>query len=82
MKVLTEDTIFYVSYWRRDCHSKRSSQSHSKVTVAAWRAKVVPSFFSYFKTPGIDAAPGIEHVPDGPPALQSSTLPTELILMW
>ena len=40
--------------------------------------KEVPSFLSYFKTPSLGPAPTID--PPRPPALQSSGLPTELIV--
>ena len=43
-KVLTGDTIFYVSYWRRDRHFTLSSEPREGLTVR--RAKGVPSFLS------------------------------------
>ena len=43
-KVLTGDTIFYVSYWRRDGHFTLSSEPREGLTVR--RAKAVPSFLS------------------------------------
>ena len=57
-KVLIGDTIFYVSYWRRDRHFTWSSEPREG--LAACSTKVVPSFLSYFKTLGIGQAPGIE----------------------
>ena len=39
------------------------------------QGKAIPSFLSHFKTLCVGSVPGIE-----PPALQSSALPTELIL--
>ena len=57
-KVLIGDTIFYVSYWRRDRHFTWSSEPREG--PAACRAKEVPSFLSYFKTLSIGPAPGIE----------------------
>ena len=39
------------------------------------QGKAIPSFLSHFKTLCVGSVPGI-----GPPALQSSALPTELIL--
>ena len=47
-KVLIGDTIFYVSYWRRDRHFTWSSEPREG--LAAGKAKEVPSFLSYFKT--------------------------------
>ena len=43
-KVLTGDTIFYVSYWRRDSHFTLSSELREDLTVR--RATAVPSFLS------------------------------------
>ena len=43
--------------------------------LAACRAKAVPSFLSYFMTLSIGSLLSLR-----PPALQSSTLPTKLIL--
>ena len=57
-KVLIGDTIFYVSYWRRDRHFTWSSEPREG--LAACSTKVVPSFLSYFKTLNIGLAPGIE----------------------
>ena len=57
-KVLIGDTIFYVSYWRRDRHFTWSSEPREG--LAACSTKVVPSFLSYFKILGIGPAPGIE----------------------
>ena len=47
-KVLTGNTIFYVSYWRRDQHFTWSSEPREGL-AAGW-ARRVPSFLSYFKT--------------------------------
>ena len=58
MKVLIGDTIFYVSYWRRDHHFTWSSESREG--LAACSGKAVPSFLSYFKTLSIGLATGIE----------------------
>ena len=57
-KVLIEDTIFYVSYCRRECYFTWSSEPREG--LAACRAKEVPSFLNYFKTLRISPAPGIE----------------------
>ena len=57
-KVLTGDTIFYVSNWRRDRHFTWSSEPHEG--LACYSAKGVPSFLGYFKTLSIGPAPGIE----------------------
>ena len=46
-KVLTGDTVFYVSYWRRDRHFTWSSKPRESLAIC--RAKAVPSFLSYFK---------------------------------
>ena len=49
-KVLTGDTIFYVSLWRRDCHftwSAWSPKPSEGLTVC--NAKAVPSFLRYIK---------------------------------
>ena len=59
-KVLIGDTIFYVSYWRRDRHFTWSSEPREG--QAACRAKAVPSFLSYFKTVSIGLAPAIKPV--------------------
>ena len=56
-KVLTGDTIFYVSYWRRDRYFTWSSEPREG--LAACNAKGVPSFPSYFKTPSNGPAAGI-----------------------
>ena len=53
------DTIFYVSYCRRDCHFAWSSEPRKGLTACS--AKAVTSFFSYFKTLSVGPAPGIEH---------------------
>ena len=47
-KVLIWDTIFYVSYWRRDRHFSWSSEPGEGLLVC--RARNVPSFLSYFQT--------------------------------
>ena len=57
-KVLIEDTIFYVSNWRRDRHFTWSSEPREGLAVC--RAKEVPSFLSYFKTLSIGPTKGIE----------------------
>ena len=57
-KVLTGDTIFYVSNWRRDRHFTWSSEPHEG--LACYSAKGVPSFRGYFKTLSIGPAPRIE----------------------
>ena len=57
-KVLIEDTIFYVSNWRRDRHFTWSSETREG--LACCSAKGVPSFLGYFKTLSIGPAPGIE----------------------
>ena len=57
-EVLIGDTIFYVSYWRRDRHFTWSSEPRE--SLAACSTKVVPSFLSYFKTLSIGQAPGFE----------------------
>ena len=67
----------YVSNWRRDCHFTWSSEPREG-SLAAYSAKGVLSFISYLKTLSIGPAPGIE--PATSRALQSSALPTELIL--
>ena len=46
-KVLIGDTIFYVSYWRRDRYFTWSSEPREGLLVC--RARNVPSFLSYFK---------------------------------
>ena len=74
-KVLIGDTIFYVSYWRRDHHFTWSSEPREG--LAACSAKGVPSFPSYFKTPSNGPAQEIE-----PATLLSAEIKrsTELIL--
>ena len=57
-KVLIGDTIFYVSNWRRDRHFTWSSEPREG--PAAYRAKELPSFLSYFKTLSFGPALGIE----------------------
>ena len=57
-KVLTRDTIFYVSYWRWDLHFTWSSEPCEG--LACCSAKRVPSFLIYFKTLIIGPAPEIE----------------------
>ena len=57
-KVLIGDTIFYVSYWRRDRHFTWSSEPREG--LACCSAKGVPSFLSYFKTLSIAPVSGIE----------------------
>ena len=74
-KVLTGDT-FYVSYWSRD-HLFTWSSEPREGQAASAQCKGVPLFLSYFMTLSSGPALGIE---PGPPALQSSALPTELIL--
>ena len=64
---------FYVSYWRRDRYFTWSSERREGLAVC-W-AKAIPSFLSHFKTLCVVQVAGIE-----PLALQSSALPTELIL--
>ena len=49
---------FYVSYWRGDRHFTCSSEPPQ--VLAAYIARGVPSFLSYFKTLSIGPAPGIE----------------------
>ena len=75
-KVLIGDTIFYVSNWRRDRHFTWSSEPREG--LAACTAKGVTSFLSYFKTLS-DGPPRVIE-PARYPSLQSSALPTELIL--
>ena len=58
-EVLIGDTIFYVSYYRRNRHFTWSSEPRE--SLAACSTKVVPSSLSYFKTLSIGPAPGIEH---------------------
>ena len=74
-KVLTGDTIFYVSYWRRDRYFTWSSEPREG--LAACNAKGVPSFPSYFKTLSNGPAAGI-----GPATFLSAVIKrsTELIL--
>ena len=50
--------FFYVSYWRQDRHFMWSSKPREG--LAAYIAKGVPSFLSYFKTLSISLAPGIK----------------------
>ena len=76
-KVLTGDTIFYVSLWRRDCHftwSAWSPKPSEGLTVC--NAKAVPSFLRYIKTLMISSGHG-NRTHDLP---QSSALSTELVL--
>ena len=47
-----------VSYWRRNRHCRWSSELREGLAIC--RAKVVPSFLSYFKTLSIGPTPGIE----------------------
>ena len=59
MKALIGDTIFQdISYWRRDHHFMWLSEPREGLAIC--RAKVVPSFLSYFKTLGTGLTPGIE----------------------
>ena len=57
-KVLIGDTIFYISWWRRDRHFTWSSEPREGLTACS--AKEVPSFLSHFKTLSNGPAPGIE----------------------
>ena len=74
-KVLIGDTIFFVSYWRHDCHFTWSSEPLEDLAVC--RAKEVPSFVSYLR-PWVLVWPRELNV--WPSPLRSSALPTELIL--
>ena len=58
MKVLIEDTIVYVSYWKRDCHFTCSSEPRGGQAV--YRAKALSSFVSFCKTKSIAPAPRID----------------------
>ena len=49
---------FYVSYWRRDRYVTWSSGPREG--SAAWSAKRLPSFFSYYKTLSNGPGPGID----------------------
>ena len=49
-KVLIADTIFFVSYWRRDRHFTWSSEPREGTFI----------FLSYFKTLSVGPLPGIE----------------------
>ena len=75
-KVLIGDTIFYVSYWRRDRHFTWSSEPRE--VLPDCRAKELPSFLSYFLRPWVLVR--LRETNPRPPALQSSALPTELTL--
>ena len=57
-KVLIGDTIFYMSFWRRDRHFTWSSESREGLLVC--RARNVPSFLSYFKTLSFGSTSWIE----------------------
>ena len=58
-KVLIGDTIFQdISYWRQDHHFMWLSEQREGVAIC--RAKVVPSFLSYFKTLSMGLTPGIK----------------------
>ena len=74
------DTIFYVSYWRRNRHFTWSSKPREGPAIC-W-AKEVPSFLSCFSwlfwDPGYLVRP--QESNPLPSALQSRFLPTELIL--
>ena len=48
----------YVSYWRQDRHFAWSSEPREGLAI--FRAKQVPSFFSYFEILSIGPVPGIE----------------------
>ena len=76
-KVLTGDTIF-TSPTGEGTAILRGHPSHAKVRPAACRAKGVPSFSSVILRPWV-LVRSRESNP-GTPALQSSALPTELIL--
>ena len=67
---------FYVSNWRRDRHFTWSSEPREGL-LAACSTKGVPTFLSHFKS--LSIGPGRESNP-WPPALQSSALPSQLIL--
>ena len=59
LKVLTGNTIFYVSSWRQDRQLTWSSMPCK--SLPAWSATTgVPSFLSYFKTLSIGPVSGIE----------------------
>ena len=59
-KVLIGDSIFYISYWRRDHLSTWSSKPRK--SLPACSAKGIPSFLSSFKILSIGPALGIEPV--------------------
>ena len=73
---------FYVPSWRPDHHVMWPSEPHKGLAVC--KAQAVPSIhFSSinFQTLSYGTAPKIEPATSGS-AVQSSALPTELILLW
>ena len=70
---------FYVPYWRRNRHFLKLS-SEPREGLAICKVKVVSSFLSLLKTL-IECWSDPENRNPLPPALQSSALPTELILL-
>ena len=73
-KELIWDTIFYVSYWRRDRHFTWSSKPRKGLSIAGQRKFL---HFSVTLRPWVLVWP--QELNSRPPALQSSALPTELI---
>ena len=72
-KVLIGDTIFYVSYWRRDRHFTWSSEPGEGLLVC--RARNVPSFLSYFKTLSFGPGSWIEPATFRSAVKRSTSLP-------
>ena len=58
VNVFNTKALIDFSYWGRGCHFTWSSEPREG--LAAYNAKGVPSFLSYFKTLSIGPAPGIE----------------------
>ena len=75
-KVLIGDNIIMSPTGDRSRHFTRSSKPRKGLATCI--SKAVPSFLSYFKT--LSNGPSRESNPR-PPALQSSALQTELILL-
>ena len=75
-KELIGDTIFYISYWRRDRHFTWSSEPREGLPVRRAKADL---HFSVILRSWVSVRPR-ESNPQ-PPALQSSAVLTELILL-
>ena len=69
-KVLIRDSIFYVSYWRRDRHFTWSSEPREGLAIC--RAKAVPSFLSHFKTLSVGTVAEIEPANSHSPVKRST----------